>query len=360
MHFAAVILVVCAGLSISAIAWADQKAPVEREVTFAGADGVQLAGTLAMPQETGHRKLPAVVMIAGSGPTDRNGNQGDVLKIDILSQFAQALAADGIASLRYDKRGVAGSMKLDGGKIAALFETKDTDALADYFRWENFVDDAKGAYRFLQEQPGIDPARVGFLGHSEGSWLALQAADELHDTPQAPRFLILVSTSGLQVDQIIHDQLVRALKAQGATEEQTKYFLDESSRITDAIRSTGVAPPDVPAGLAALYPFYIGKFFQSELEMDPSKLAAAYPGPVLVLQGEKDTQEPPNAALPPMEAALRSRHPDDHEVVIINGASHNMKIVQGDADPGFDGPVSPQAIDALGRWAAAHITESAK
>lgn len=337
---------------IAGAAHADAPAPVERQVTFAGVGGVKLAGTLTLPANAKGKKWRAIVLIAGSGPVDRDGNSGAAFHTDLLKHIAQALAADGVASLRYDKRGV-------GGSLMPTEALMSQSALGNYAAWENFVGDAEGAFRFLQQEPEIDPARVGFLGHSEGSWLALQAADELKNAPNPPAVLVLVSTSGRPIDQIIHDQLVALLKRQGATPEQTKFFLDENARITEAVRKSGVIPPDVPPGLAALYPAYLGKFYKSELAMDPAKLAAAYPGPVLVLQGEKDTQLPPAANLPPLEAALESRHPDIHSVILIAGASHNMKIVSGPDDPGFAGPVAPQALHALTGWLATHRFGSA-
>src|SRR5581483_6115473 len=80
--------------------------PVEREVTFAGAGGTSLAGTLLPPEANVHKRVPALVLVAGSGPTDRDGNQRPAIVTDLLKQFATALAKRGIATLRYDKRGM--------------------------------------------------------------------------------------------------------------------------------------------------------------------------------------------------------------------------------------------------------------
>lgn len=335
-------------LSVAGAGLGSPTAPAEREVTFTGAGGTQLVGTLTMPVDTSAKAAPAMVLIAGSGPTDRDGNQGTAFHTDLLKQFADALAGVGVASLRYDKRGVGGS------RMPAEVMMSQA-ALEEFAAWENFVGDAEGAYRFLQTQPEIDPVRVGFLGHSEGSWLALQAADDLKSAAHPPCLLVLVSTAGRPIDQVIHDQLVRLLKIQGATPEQTKYFLDENTRITEAVRKTGVMPTDVPPGLAALYPAYLGKFYKSELAMDPARLASQFPGPVLVLQGSDDVQNPPGPSLPPLEAALNSRKHDDHKVVLVVGASHNMKLVTGPDDLGIAGPVAPQALHALTDWLNVHF-----
>src|SRR5258708_3636948 len=80
------------------------EASSERQVTFPGADGATLAGTLQLP--AGEKAGPALVLLAGSGPTDRDGNQPPALVTDLLKQVAVGLAEKGIASLRYDKRGM--------------------------------------------------------------------------------------------------------------------------------------------------------------------------------------------------------------------------------------------------------------
>ena len=91
----------------------------EREVQFEGAGGVRLSGTLLLP-EAATRHVPAVVLVAGSGPTDRNGNQPPLLWTGLLKQTAEMLADAGIASLRYDKRGLdrSGARPKDPGELA--------------------------------------------------------------------------------------------------------------------------------------------------------------------------------------------------------------------------------------------------
>src|SRR6185437_2429566 len=120
--------------------------------------------------------------IQGSGPTDRDGNQPPQLKTDLLRQIATALGEAGIASLRYDKRG--------------MYANRDTmpkaaAELPHFFDWSAFVEDVHGAFDFLRAQEAIDPARVGILGHSEGGLLALDVST-LH-TPQA-KVLVLAAT----------------------------------------------------------------------------------------------------------------------------------------------------------------------
>ena len=333
--------------SITLIAWLSGTAGAssERAVNVPGAEGAALAGTLQLPVREG--KGPALVLLAGSGPTDRNGNQPSAMMTDLLKQIAEKLADQGIATLRFDKRGMyANKAELP----------KDKAKYGDFFSWENFVGDAASAVRFLRDQPEFDPNRVGILGHSEGGLLALEAARVLKAEHQPPAVLILLSTPGRAIDAVITDQLKRALTQQGAPQQQTDYFLAENARVTRAIEQTGKVPPDVPAGLAALYPRYLGKFLHSEMAVDPCKLAADFSGPVLIVAGSADTQVSPDRDAKALDAALATRKNGVHALAIIPNASHNLKVVKDAGDPGFAGSVAPAAIDQLQQWVRANLS----
>ncbi len=311
----------------------------EKPVTFTGAGGAVLSGTLTLPPGSSKTGVPGIVLIAGSGPTDRDGNSGLGLQTDLLKQIAQRLAQEGIASLRYDKRGVGGS----------VMSAQDQAHLADYAAWENFVGDAAAALHDLQQQPGVDARRTGFLGHSEGGLIALQAAQQT-SASHPPSLLVLASTAGRTYDAVINEQLTRVLKLQGATPAQTDYFLSKNREIAATIKRTGVVPDDVPPGLAALYPPYIGKFYRSVQAANPATLAAQFSGPVLVIQGQKDVQVSAERDLPVLKAALGSRTRSAYQVSLIPNASHNLKLVTSEADPGLAGPVAPEALSALCGW----------
>lgn len=322
-------------------------AGTERRVSFPGADGATLAGTLQLP--AGDGAGPALVLVAGSGPTDRDGNQPPAMVTDLLKQIAGGLADQGIATLRYDKRGMYAN-KAELPKEIAKY--------GDFFSWENFVGDAAAACRFLREQPRIDPKRVGILGHSEGGMLALEAARVLKAEGHAPAVLILVSTPGRTMDAVIADQLKALLARQQATPAQTDFFLSENTRVTKVIRQTGQVPLDVPAGLGALYPQYLGKFLHSELASDPCKLAGEFAGPVLVVQGEADIQISPERDAKALDAALAARKDDVHTLAVIPKASHNLKVPPNADDPGFNGPVAADALEKLQKWSAEHLKGS--
>lgn len=320
------------------------RASNEQRVSFGGAQGAHIAGTLELP--AGHGTFPAMVLLAGSGPTDRDGNQPPAIHTDLLKQIAAGLAEHGIASLRFDKRGMYAN---------AADLPQDISKYGDFFSWENFVGDAAAACRFLRQQSRIDPNRVGILGHSEGGLLALEAAAVLAAQGHRPAVLVLISTPGRTMDAILADQLRSLLGRQGATPQQTDYFLSENARITRAIIQTGRVPPDVPSGLAALYPPYLGRFLHSELVLDPCKLAAQCSGPVMVIAGSADTQVSPDLDAKALDAALAARPGEVHALAIIPQASHNLKILANPADPGFDGPIAPAAQEQLDQWASDHL-----
>ena len=317
---------------------ANQPRYTEKPVTFLGAGNAALAGTLTMPVPASRSAAPGLVLIAGSGPTDRDGNSGAV-QTDLLKQIARRLAQEGIASLRYDKRGVGGS----------VMSAQDRAHLAYYAAWENFVGDAAAALHDLQQQPGVDARRTGYFGHSEGGLVALQVAQQA-SAFHPPSLLVLASTAGRAYDVIISEQLVRILNIQGATPAQTDYFLSKNREIAATIERTGVVPSDVPDGLAALYPPYIGKFYRSVQGANPAALAAQFTGPVLVLQGQKDVQVSAERDTSALNAALSRRAHGAFQVSLIPSASHNLKLITGEADPGLAGPVAPEALAALCGW----------
>jgi uncharacterized protein len=301
---------------------------MEQSISFLGAGGVSLAGTLTLPE--GAARCPALVLVAGSGPTDRDGNQLPAVRTDLLKSFAEALAQKGIASLRYDKRAV--------GKSGKPSKTQSLSAFAD---WKNFVGDVELAATWLRKQQGIDPKHVGLLGHSEGGMLCLEASARVR-----PSGLVLAATPGRPLRVVLHDQLTRMLKQQKATPQQTKFFLESYTRISAQVIKTGKVPKDVPPGLAGLYPEYLGPFLQGMLSLDPVKLARKITCPALVLQGEGDIQVSPTKDAPALNAALKTAH----RLVIVPGVSHNFKKIQNSADPAFAGPVLPEALEQLARW----------
>src|ERR1700726_604740 len=110
----------------------------QRDVTYPGVGGVTLAGTLIIPAHKSGVKVPGVIIIAGSGPADRNGNEGTAFVTNLYSQLADQLAQQGIASLRYDKRGVGASTAVPLPKDPNHPTPAEIKAIQDFAAWDNY------------------------------------------------------------------------------------------------------------------------------------------------------------------------------------------------------------------------------
>jgi uncharacterized protein len=304
----------------------------DREVAFSGRGGLELKGTLSLPAAE-RKGLPAVLLIPGSGPTDRDGNQGP-LQTDLLKQFSQRLVSEGYVTLRYDKRAVPAT-------YGERFPSEQAE-MEDFFSWESFVEDARAAVAFLRGRAEVDPDRVTVFGHSEGGMIAL----ELGAGEAPPAGLILVATPGRPLSEVLMDQLKRAHE-RGQLPENLLVEAQNATRRLVKGEPLGEVPPE----LVPLYPPYATRYLRSMMTMNPIAKARAFPGPALVLQGEQDIQVSPTLDAPPLYRALQDRLTDPAELELIPGASHNLKRVHNPAvEPGFAGPVVPEALDKVVSW----------
>lgn len=309
----------------------------EQSVTFRGSGNVPLTGTLTLPTSARpNQGFPAILVIQGSGPTDRDGNQRPAIVTDLERQIAELFAAEGIASLRYDKRG-----------MHANRHTLPTDAkdLPGFFAWSAFLDDARSALRFLSEQPGIDRGRVGVLGHSEGGLFALA----LGESGVQPKLLVLASTPARPLGDVIHEQISRALDHQRASATQRSFFLDADLRVQAQIRETGQVPPDVPGGIVAFYPPYLGPYLKSALQFDPVAIVTRLRTPTLAIYGGADVQVSATRDAPLMSSSLAGRN-DGSKVIVAPNVSHNLKTLTNADDSGFAGPINEAVSRELVAW----------
>ena len=311
-------------------------APVERFVMFKGAGDVMLAGLLTLPDDEDEAPFPALLLLQGSGPTDRDGNQPPEIHTNLLRQIARHLAEQGIASLRFDKRGMHANIK---------DLPQDPVALREFMAWENFVTDARMAYRWLASAPDVDSERVGVAGHSEGGLIALQMSQQKR---VAPKVLVLLSTPGRPLGEVIEDQLTALLERQGATKTQRSHLLAEDARIRAAIQAMAEVPGDVPDGLKALYPDYLGRFYQPLLPFDPAKTLEDVRSPVLVLAGGRDRQVSPERDFSLLAARVKQRA-DGSAAFIAPGVSHSLKPVSGE-EAGFEGLIDAGIRGELTGW----------
>ena len=303
-----------------------------RTVRFTGAGGTPLAGTLVLPLRSEMQYVPGVVLVAGSGPTDRDGNNTLApARSDLLLQIAERLAAAGIASLRYDKRGIAAS-----GPPPTGLEPQEA-----FFSWKNFVADVQAAHAELLTHDEIKPHATALLGHSEGGLLTLAAASAMTAPPHA---VVLASMPGRTLREIIRDQIGRSAPA----------FLPETERAMTAIAATGRVPAELAPELRRVFPAAAGSFFKEALAFDPAVALAGLGRACLLVHGGADRQVVPLDDIQPLlDVLARRRAPG--EAFIAPAVSHNLKPVSGPDDNGFAGPLAPAIADKLVSWLGAAL-----
>lgn len=220
-----------------------------------------LPGTLAMP--SGDGPFPAVVLVHGSGPQDRDETIGPNRP---FLDIARGLAAQGIAVLRYDKRTKARPQDFAG---------------RDYTIDEETTDDAVAAVAALRATPGIEPRRVFVLGHSQGGMLAPRIATRAGDVAG----LVLLAAPARPLLDIVVEQNQRiAVLDDGRTSDAERAAIEQLKAQVAAARSaTGAKPESLPLRMPASY-------WRSTDAVDPVAEARAAGLPMLVLQGARDIQ----------------------------------------------------------------------
>ena len=234
--------------------------PTESQLQTQGPEG-PLAGTLLVPNE---HDGPVVLIVPGSGPTDRDGNNPHGVQAATYRLLAEGLAERGIASLRVDKRGMFAS--------SAAIADANAVTIADY------ADDVHSWAAAVRESTGVDC--LWLLGHSEGGLVALAAA---HDKPDAFCGLLLVSTPGRPMGDVLRQQL-SANPANAA-------ILDDALAAIDEIEAERrIDTSKLNPALMPLFHKKVQGFLIDLFSYDPAALLEAYPGPVLILQGLRDLQ----------------------------------------------------------------------
>ncbi|MGN6819915.1 MAG: alpha/beta hydrolase [Sphingomonas sp.] len=291
-------------------------APAGVDVTVPGPQGA-LAGTLIDPG----KEAPVVLIIPGSGPTDRNGDNPLGVKGGVYRQLAEALAAKGVATLRIDKRGMFGSK-------AAIADGNDVTIGA-------YAADAHAWVDMLRKRSGR-PC-VWILGHSEGALVALQAAQD----PKGICGLILVSGAGRPLGEVIRAQL-RANPANAPLLPQGEAAIDQLEA------GKRVPAASLPAPLQPLFNDRVQGYLIDMFAHDPAKLIAAVKLPVLIVQGDKDIQ------VAVADAELLKRAQPAATLKLVPGINHVLKPVASDdraanvATYGnADLPISPEVPDTI-------------
>jgi pimeloyl-ACP methyl ester carboxylesterase len=268
-----------------------------------------LWGTLTLPQQTG--PCPVVLMIAGSGPTDRDGNAIALgVYTNSLKMLADSLAQQGIASLRYDKRMVGAS---NG------FTSKEED-----LRFEDYVQDAAAWVEKLRQDKRF--SSVSILGHSEGALIGTLVAER-----QPVAGLISVDGSGYPLQCTILRQI---------SEYQPQLYQAAAKIIAQLEKGTCVDMADQDTSLQFLFRAAVQPYLISEFHYDPSIEITKVKVPVLLIQGTRDLQIQVEDA-----EVLRQANPKA-KLVVIAGMNHMLKSVsdkEQDNVSAYSDPTRPLA-----------------
>lgn len=247
----------------------------------------EIFGTLTTPDK--FDKIPVALIIAGSGPTDRDGNN-PMMKNNSLKMLAVELSKKGIATLRYDKRGVAESMA--AGKTEADL------------RFDDYVHDAREWIELLKQDQRF--SKVIVIGHSEGSLIGMLAAANANQ-------FISVAGAGQPADKILKEQL----------SAQPKEIQDLSFPIIDSLKN-GKTVENVPPMLFALFRPSVQPYIISWFKYDPQAEIKKLSIPILIVQGTNDIQ------ISAEDARRLSDAKPGAQLVFIDNMNHILKIADGD------------------------------
>ena len=289
--------------------------------------GFNLAATVTRPQ-TSTGTLPAVVLIGGAAPTDRDEV---VAGIPVFGHLARDLVAAGFMVVRYDKRGLGQS----GGRAESV-------TIADY------AEDARSILLWLGKQKDVDEDRIALIGYGEGGAVAMLAAGRERDRVSALVLMAGIATTGAQLVVEQQKHLLSQMKIDDAQRAE-KLALQE--RINQAvIKGTGWI--DIPESVRRVADT---PWFYSFLTFSPIKAMSDVRQPVLIMQGELDTQVPPHHADELAVYARERKNKAAVQVVKVPGVNHLFVPAKtGElaeyASLGPDARVSTGVTSAIASW----------
>ena len=325
----------------------------EEEVKYENKDaGIILAGTLTFPFEKG--PFPAVLLITGSGPQDRNEMVSGHRPFLVLADY---LTRQGIAVLRVDDRGV--------GKSTGNFSQATS---------EDFASDVLAGIEYLKTRKEINPNQIGLIGHSEGGLIAPMVAVKSPDVA----FIILMAGTGLTGEEILYLQGALIYRAMGVSEEDIiknrqfnekifsvikeekdkknaeerlrQMFMDDWAELNEEEKSR-IGDPEVflKAQLQSLLSPWL-KFF---LTYDPKPTLSKVKCPVLAINGEKDLQVPPKENLSAIEEALKVGGNQNYTIKELPNLNHLFQTAQTGLPAEYvkiEETISLVALKIIGDW----------
>jgi pimeloyl-ACP methyl ester carboxylesterase len=300
--------------------------PTDSDVTIP-ANGFSIAGTLTMPPVLGRLRHPTVVLVAGSGPVDRDST---VAGIPILSQLAGALGQKGFMVLRYDKRGVGQT----GGRTESATQ-------------RDYADDLIAVVKWLEKRDDVDDRRLAVAGHSEGGAIAMLAAAREKKITS----LVLISTAGTTGAELVLEQQLRELERLKLSEPEKAQKIALQKQIQAAVTS-GTGWESLPEDLRKQADTPL---FKSLLLFNPAETMPRIKQPILVVHGDLDSQVPPQHAEKLAELArARKKDAGPVDVVHVPGVNHLLvPAVTGDVQEYAqlkDRTISPTLVTAIVDW----------
>ncbi len=328
----------------------------EEEVAFENREAnIRLAGTLTLPASGG--PFPAVVLISGSGPQNRDE---EILGHKPFLVLADHLTRKGIAVLRFDDRGV--------GKSGGDFKSATT---------EDFASDVLAAVQFLKTRSEIDARQIGLVGHSEGGLIAPMVAARSRDVA----FIVLLAGPALPGERILLLQKALIMKAEGASdslvaldrrmseeifsiikrepdevaarEKILAYDQEAWEAVPEELKQEAEKYGDHRSGLMRGLQMSLTPWFRFFLTYDPGPTLQKVTCPVLALYGEKDLQVPAGENRPALAAALKAGGNREVTIEILPGLNHLFQTAETGA-PGEYGKIeetfSPVALRAISDW----------
>jgi len=316
--------------------------------------GIKLAGTLTMPKSGG--PFPAVLLISGSGPEDRNETVFGHRPFLVLADY---LTRQGVAVLRTDDRGVGGS--------TGDFSKAITD---------DFAGDAIAGVEYLKSRKEINPKQIGLIGHSEGGMIAPIAATQSPDVA----FIVLMAGPGIIGEDLLYLQGSLIAKAMGKSDEDIAKNKAVTERIFAVIKQEddkAVAEKKIreivensTAGLSdaekktimasgeSQLPFLLSPWFKNFLTYDPKPTLMKVKCPVLAINGEKDLQVPPKENLSAIEEALKAGGNKDYTIKELPGLNHLFQTAQTGSPAEYakiEETISPTALKTISDWILEHV-----
>ncbi len=271
---------------------------------------IHVDGTLLVPNNV--KKPDLAILIAGSGPTNRDGNQNFLMN-NSLKKLAEKLSDQGISTFRYDKRIVK---QIREGKV-------DENIMFD-----DFVTDAKTVVEYFGSKKEFK--NIYIIGHSQGSLVGMLAAKD-----HAYGFVSLAG-AGQSIDNVITEQITKT----------APMFTEDTNRIFNSLKE-GNTIADFPPALASVFRLDIQPFLMNWMQYDPAQIIKDLNMPILIINGSKDIQ------VSETEANLLKNAKPEAELVIIDKMNHILVTIEGDTlenTKSYNEPhrkISPELISAI-------------